>query len=338
MQVAVSLFKAGLTLELTRRENDDKVIALNLTMCDMMQVLTMYVFDSRRYRDWNLLIVSQAEASRGSQSAGTRRSHHRRPPEAAHGHDRRLDQTLRQSLRQLPEAAHRRYVLQTWSRSVLFLMPVRTALPVKFFTSLKWQGKFTDVAQQFADHKTAIQFDLQIHASVGITTANVTLSAVSTDMSKLTENVGKLMEVVFERMRSPEEREVASLVAAQPGGVEAALKNDALLEQVLAAQKSKDGKGAGARRHGGGSGAEEDKTKTISELRAEVGKDVEQVLADNKYFEQKFEVVRMQVDEVKVSIKRETDRVIDTLLSGPHERIIDRVSPSMRCLSSFVQH
>ena len=105
---------------------------------------------------------------------------------------------------------------------------------------------------------------------------------------------------------------------------------------MLAAQKSKDGKGAGARRHG--AGAEEDKTKTISELRAEVGKDVEQVLADNKYFEQKFEVVRMQVEEVKVSIKRETDRVIDTLLSGPHERIIDRVSPSMRCLSSFVQH
>ncbi len=41
--VAVSLFKAGLTLELTRRENDDKVVALNLTMCDMMQTLTLYV-------------------------------------------------------------------------------------------------------------------------------------------------------------------------------------------------------------------------------------------------------------------------------------------------------
>ena len=196
-------------------------------------------------------------------------------------------------------------------------------LAVKFFTSLKWQGKFTDVAQQFADHKTAMQFDLQIHASVGITTANITLSTVSTDMSKLTQNVGKLMEVVFERMRSPEEREVASLVASQPGGVDAALKNDVLLERVLAAQKAKDGKGA-ARRHG--AGAEEDKTRTIADLRQEVTKDVEQVLADNKYFEQKFEVVRMQVDEVKVSIRRETDRVIDTLLSGPHERIIDRVS------------
>ena len=157
-------------------------------------------------------------------------------------------------------------------------------------------------------------------------------------MGKLTENVGKLMEVVFERMRSPDEREVASLVASQPGGVEAALKNDALLEQVLAAQKLKDGK-PGARRHGpGGAGAEEDKTKTISELREEVKKDVEQVLADNKYFDQKFEVVRMQVDEVKVSIRRESDRVIDTLLSGPHERIIDRVSLSRLGYFLYRQH
>ena len=40
---AVVLFKVGLTLELTHRENDEKVLALNLTMCDMMEVLTMHV-------------------------------------------------------------------------------------------------------------------------------------------------------------------------------------------------------------------------------------------------------------------------------------------------------
>ena len=40
---AVVLFKVGLTLELTHRENEEKVLALNLTMCDMMEVLTMHV-------------------------------------------------------------------------------------------------------------------------------------------------------------------------------------------------------------------------------------------------------------------------------------------------------
>lgn len=40
---AVALFKAGIQLELTRRENDDRVLALNVTMCDMMSILTMWV-------------------------------------------------------------------------------------------------------------------------------------------------------------------------------------------------------------------------------------------------------------------------------------------------------
>ena len=39
--VAVSLFKGVLTMEIQRRENDDKVIALNLTMCNMMETLKL---------------------------------------------------------------------------------------------------------------------------------------------------------------------------------------------------------------------------------------------------------------------------------------------------------
>jgi hypothetical protein len=41
--VAVSAFKAAITLELNRRDNDQKVITLNVTMCDMMQVMTLSV-------------------------------------------------------------------------------------------------------------------------------------------------------------------------------------------------------------------------------------------------------------------------------------------------------
>ncbi len=36
----------------------------------------------------------------------------------------------------------------------------------------------------------------------------------------------------------------------------------------------------------------------VTELRVEVTKDVEQVITDNKYFEQKFEVVWMQVKDL----------------------------------------
>ena len=38
---AVVIFKAAIQLEVTRRENDDRVVTLNITMCDMMSVLRM---------------------------------------------------------------------------------------------------------------------------------------------------------------------------------------------------------------------------------------------------------------------------------------------------------
>ena len=39
----MGVFKAAITLELNRRENDQKLITLNVTMCDMMQVMTLSV-------------------------------------------------------------------------------------------------------------------------------------------------------------------------------------------------------------------------------------------------------------------------------------------------------
>ncbi|PIL29677.1 hypothetical protein GSI_08115 [Ganoderma sinense ZZ0214-1] len=154
------------------------------------------------------------------------------------------------------------------------------------FISLQWQEKFTDTATQVecvGHNRSAIfEFELQIHVSVGITAANVALGGMSAGIHRLNENVGKLMEIVFMRMPSAEEREVASL---QPSRT---------------------------------------KNMIVVELRREMGKDVEQLLADNKYFEQKFkfEVVQMQIREIKESIEHESDRVVHILRNSPHERIV----------------
>ncbi|RPD68335.1 hypothetical protein L226DRAFT_346944 [Lentinus tigrinus ALCF2SS1-7] len=286
IQIAVSIFKAALTLELTRRENDEKVIALNLTMCDMMETLKLLnqVVNVKEPGPDGLSIEDRLKKRLGSIIDSIKRC-----------------AKVCDSYQKRPTA-------------------------VKFFTSTKWQGKFTQVAQQFADHKAGIQFDLQIHASIGITTANVTLTAMSTSFTELNENVSKLMEVVFERMRTPEERDLSALVAKEAGGIDAVLKNDKLLEDVLAKQKAgpgkdKDEKGTKKRAV---PGQTPDAVLTVTDLRKEVNKDVEQVLADNKFFDQKFEAMKMQVDEVKVEIRHESDRVIDTILAGPHERIVDR--------------
>ncbi|RPD69596.1 hypothetical protein L226DRAFT_575426 [Lentinus tigrinus ALCF2SS1-7] len=282
IQIAVSVFKAGLTLELTRRENDEKVIALNLTMCDMMETLKLLE-----------QVVNVKEPG---------------------PHGLSIEDRLKQRLGSIIDSIKRcAKVCDSYQKR---------PTAVKFFTSTKWQGKFTEVAQQFADHKRGIQLDLQIHASVGITIANVALTAMSTSFMELNENVSKLMEVVFERMRTLEERDLSALVAKEAGGLDAVLKNDDILAEVLSKQKTGSNKEKGMKRRvmPGQSGA----PLTVTELRKEVSKDVEQVLADNTFFDRKFEAMKIQVDEVKVEIRHESDRVIDTILAGPHERIVDR--------------
>lgn len=161
---------------------------------------------------------------------------------------------------------------------------------------------------------------------------------MNTSFIELSENVSKLMEIVFERMRSPEERDLSALVAKEQGGLDDVLKNDKLLEEVLAKHKrgsglerDKDEKWAKKSRRAL-PGQAPDAVQTVTDLRREVNKDVEQVLEDNELFDQKFEAMKKQVDEVIVTVKHESDRVIDTILAslaGPQERIVDRVSRTL---------
>jgi hypothetical protein len=199
-------------------------------------------------------------------------------------------------------------------------------------TSIKWQGKFTEVAGQFAAHKQALQFELQIHLSVEMTNANETLAEVN-------ENVKLMMKVVFEAMNTPEEKDLAVL-AQNKGGVDVVLADDHTLKQVLAKQsKGKDEKGGGRPKdvNSVDSGA-----LTLGEFKHELDQDVEVVLAENsKHFEQKFAAMELSLKEVTVTIQRQSDRVIEEILAGvnagPHERIVDRVSPTLIEVLSLIE-
>ncbi|KAI0665852.1 hypothetical protein C8Q78DRAFT_1083428 [Trametes maxima] len=268
IQVAVSLFKTALTLELTRRENDEKVIALNATMCDMMSVLT---------------IMKDLPLSTEPDSHGLSIE------------DRLLGRMdgIVQSIKNCAKVCDSYH---------------KHNLAVKILTSAKWQAKFTEVAQQFVTHKTELQFDLQMHTSLGVAATRETLRTVGDD-------VGKVMDMVFTLLRSPAERELANFIESRPGGVEGVLRDDNLLKQVIAKQKPLTN---------GGPLARLDAPLTIEVLREAVDKDVDSILRENRFFDQKFEAMRAQLQEVNETVKHETDRAIKAILSGPHERIIDR--------------
>ncbi len=104
---------------------------------------------------------------------------------------------------------------------------------------------------------------------------------------------------------------------------------EALLSALLRKQKVEKGRGDSRAKPG-----RAEPTFTVKDLCEEISKDVEQVLKDNKKtFEEKFEAQQRQLEEVKVTVRHESDRVIDAVLAGPHERIKDQVSSC----SSFFQ-
>ncbi|KAI0646024.1 hypothetical protein C8Q79DRAFT_730049 [Trametes meyenii] len=268
IQVAVSLFKTALTLELTRRENDEKVIALNATMCDMMSVLT---------------IMKDLPSSNEPDSHGFSLE------DRLLGHMHGIVQTIKDCAK-VCDSYHKHN------------------LAVKILTSAKWQAKFTQIAQQFVSHKAELQFDLQMHTSLGVAATRETLRTVGDD-------VGKVMDMVFTLLRSPAERELANFIESRPGGIEGVLRDDNLLKQVIAKQKPLSDVGSMTRL---------DTPLTIEILHKEIDKDIDSILRENQFFDQKFEAMHVQLQEVKETVKHETDRAIRAILSGPHERIIDQ--------------
>lgn len=137
----------------------------------------------------------------------------------------------------------------------------------------------------------------------------------------------RVMDAVFARMQSPDERELSSFVTTHLGGVDAVLKDDTLHKKLIEKQRSigdRDAKGdTDSKRSRGRIGS-----LTVGDLRREIGQDVDQVVAQNQFFEQKFGSTLAHIDELKNSVEnlKNTDRVIEAYGNGPHNQINDPVS------------
>lgn len=138
-----------------------------------------------------------------------------------------------------------------------------------------------------------------------------------------------MMELVFSRMQTPEERSLAAF-AQQNGGPERVLENADLMKEALETHSdaTKDDK---ASTSGKGKGGAPTRTSlTLAEVDKEIRKDVDTILEENtQAFERKFGAIELSLREVNVTIERQSDRVISTVLAGihagPHERIKDKV-------------
>jgi hypothetical protein len=215
-------------------------------------------------------------------------------------------------------------------------------LLAKVILSSVWDLKLLDFIKLFASRKQEFEFELSIHTSQGIDKANVKLDAIGDSTKALNEQFGSLylcsdytltldnrMEVIkalFQQLVSPEQKQLSELVDAK-GGLNA-LKDDdkMLLELEKTAEKSSSAPKAEV----GRARREQPKEANLSadDLRRDVLEDPNVAAEKNLVvFTRKFEAQKNQiVDELTLVIKRETDRVIQEVKGGPHERILDRVS------------
>jgi hypothetical protein len=193
---------------------------------------------------------------------------------------------------------------------------------VRVIKALRWQEKFSAAATELDTLKGDLLEDLHIHASVITADIQIMLAGVQQDVSAMSA----LMTLVFQKLRSSEEREL-SLFAESQGGIDKIVASDSLLSELFAIQ-------ATSRTECFGKDAQDPSVKkSPSALREESEKDPDDfVKADAQTFEHKFDTVRAQFDQLKQTVRRESDRIIDEVQKqvrkGPHQRILNRVCVS----------
>lgn len=169
-----------------------------------------------------------------------------------------------------------------------------------------------NISEQFEDHASRLQRDLAMHTNRVVANANQALSDIHTDLRRL-------MRLIFENLNTREEREISEFVSSK-GGRSEVLKNDTLLGDLLRQQPEPATTKSQRSR-------EPDDKSILDEVRKEAAKDLAKVLKENrKTFEQKFDAQRLQIEEVRDTVVKEGDRIIYAITSGPHGRIVNKVS------------
>ncbi|TFK50545.1 hypothetical protein OE88DRAFT_1736072 [Heliocybe sulcata] len=195
---------------------------------------------------------------------------------------------------------------------------------VKLWKSFEWAPRFTGFSQSFQRRSSSLQLRI---AAVTVTNVNnviagmaamkLTIDAIGVDVKSLNDREKMLM--MFDACRSPKEMELQRRIESRRGLDQWAEKDFA--ELVLASEKIDSNSTALASLGSQRGSSEEIVKKLVYSARKQLRDDVDTVLAKNEeVFERKF---RSQMKDIEDEIHNESDRIIRSLSSGSHDRIVD---------------
>ncbi|KAA1470668.1 hypothetical protein DENSPDRAFT_798038 [Dentipellis sp. KUC8613] len=161
ISVAVLVFKTAVNLVIKRRENDGKVLALNVQMRDMMSTL---------------LILKGLTNPQSDDAA---------PSEVTI--ETRLADRMEAMVTSMKDCSK---VCDSYNKNRVVL---------KILSSYKWEHKFAAIAKEFATHAAKLQDDLSMYSSIGINSANKSLAVLSEKMDEVMATVFKTFQSAEER-------------------------------------------------------------------------------------------------------------------------------------------
>ncbi|KAI0265448.1 hypothetical protein BC834DRAFT_186547 [Gloeopeniophorella convolvens] len=261
--IVVMAFKTVYTLELKRRENEKKVIALYVEMKDMMAVLLQL----RDIRDDKVVAPDHTS-------------------------------------------------IEDRMKSLVDL----TAEDIKQCSNGPlWDAKLLSFVTLFEKRRSEFQFALTVHTSLGVEGANTKLDSLGATARALDAKMNEML-AVFQSLVGPEQRQLAALVQTR-GGVRVVRENEKVLRELNSIATSKS-----SARVITEPSRSPTKSGNVENLRDDLFEDPSAAVEKNLVvFSRKFEVQKRQiVDELTIVVKRETDRVIQEVKTGPHDRILDQ--------------
>ncbi|KAI0766841.1 hypothetical protein BD413DRAFT_141310 [Trametes elegans] len=191
-------------------------------------------------------------------------------------------------------------------------------LLVKVLKSSSWDDKFKGFLTLFDERRKAFAFALEMHVGKAVDDANRKLDAVGLKLD--------LVLTFFSSLVPADQQQLAEVVRNK-GGPEAVMRDNSTLLS-LAKYKTSSGTPVGkpADPHTEPGHSDSNVGDELTALREELFDSADAAMEKNlKTFERKFAMQQKKLlEEMQGLVRHESDRVIDSVLSGPHDRIRDR--------------
>ncbi|KAE9387872.1 hypothetical protein BT96DRAFT_1004725 [Gymnopus androsaceus JB14] len=291
VKVAVLPFKVAVTVELKRRQNDKKILALFVTMRDMMSVLAQYVFTPQVY-------YAQAELR---DTAADRLLRLKKPAREQYS------ETIRDIFQQRMEDVG--FDVKTCATTCDAFQSKRKI--IRALKSISWEQTLTDFATKFEEHRIALQTFLTVLINSSVEHMNEVLASAFDTIKSVDSKINKALLLPFDRLQSEQERSIQQYVQVN-GGQDALLENNRLIRELLSRYDDDQ------------SLSTEQQDKLVQELRDDIRKDLGDLLQGALGISSNlFDALSTLME---ITVRREGDHIVGSVLSGlagPAKRVVD---------------